>query len=244
MSISYPSKLHRVIANAETYHFWFRARRKLIVSLIHRYIPQASHTRFCEVGYGTGELLSEIEQLGFQTTGVDINAEALAYARGKIRGTLIRTSLSTFDPSKKFDAIGLFDVLEHQKDDLAFLKHCARILKKNGLLFLTVPAGKWLWSDVDLLSAHVRRYTLQEVETRLHRAGFEVSYENYWNVFLLPFIYGRTFMSSSTLTPYLATPPRYINLILYGILRLEHMLFRWIRLPIGASIVVAARKKI
>ena len=83
MSVSYPSKLHRIIANAEKNHFWFRARRKLIVSLIHRYIPHPSDKRFCEIGFGTGELLRQIEHLGFQTTGIDINARALAYAKEK-----------------------------------------------------------------------------------------------------------------------------------------------------------------
>lgn len=243
MSISYPSKLHDIIAKAEKNHFWFRARWKLIVSLIHRYIPQPSHKRFCEVGFGTGELLSAIEHLGFQTTGIDINAQALMYAKGKIRGALVRTSLAMFDPKKQFDAIGLFDVLEHQKDDSTFLDHCARILKKDGYLFLTVPAGKWLWSDVDVMSAHERRYRIPEIKSLLQRAGFEVLHSNYWNFFLLPFVYIRTFMSYSTLTPYLAAPPRYINSFFYGILRMEQMLFSRIRIPIGASIIVVARNK-
>lgn len=242
MSKSYPSKHHSVIASVEETHFWFHARRELIVSLLHRYIPNPSAHRFCEIGFGTGEILSEIEHLGFQTTGIDINAQAVTYAKKKTHATVIRTSLASFHPAEKFDAIGLFDVLEHQKDDEKFLRSCVPILKPGGLLFLTAPAGQVFWSEFDSMSGHVRRYSPRTLLPILERSGYTVVYWNYWNCLMSPGILFRKYVSSTSITPYVKIPPRLVNTLYYDILHIENMLFSRIRYLFGASIVVVARR--
>ena len=42
-------------------------------------------------------------------------------------------------PNNEFDVIFLFDVLEHVKDDIAFIKECSRLLTPNGILVMSIP---------------------------------------------------------------------------------------------------------
>jgi 2-polyprenyl-3-methyl-5-hydroxy-6-metoxy-1,4-benzoquinol methylase len=50
-------------------------------------------------------------------------------------------------------------VLEHIDDEQAFLREIRRCLAPGGRIYLSVPAGRWLWSDDDVQAGHFRRYT-------------------------------------------------------------------------------------
>ena len=53
-----------------------------------------------------------------------------------------------------------------------FLGEVRRCLAANGRIYLSVPAGRWLWSDADVQAGHFRRYTFAGLREALHRAGF------------------------------------------------------------------------
>jgi SAM-dependent methyltransferase len=90
-------------------------------------------------------------------------------------------------------AIGVFDVVEHIEDDLGFLLHLRDLLKPGGMLYLTVPAYKFLWSHEDVNAGHFRRYTLASMKMKLLVAGLEPIFETYIFGFLtLPVFLLRT----------------------------------------------------
>ena len=53
-----------------------------------------------------------------------------------------------------------------------FLREVRRCLAPDGRIYLTVPAGRWLWSDDDVQAGHFRRYTRATLLGALARAGF------------------------------------------------------------------------
>jgi hypothetical protein len=55
--------------------------------------------------------------------------------------------------------VTLMDVLEHQRDDRAFMADLAAKMRPGSTLLLTVPALPSLWSDWDAMLGHFRRYT-------------------------------------------------------------------------------------
>jgi hypothetical protein len=60
-----------------------------------------------------------------------------------------------------FDSAGfvtLLDVLEHQRDDQAFLRDLVGKMQPGSMLLLTVPALDRLWSQWDVNLGHFRRY--------------------------------------------------------------------------------------
>ena len=77
------------------------------------------------------------------------------------------------------DAIFSSNVLEHIKDDLFILKKMKDHLKKKGLIYLYLPANMKLWSKLDNLVGHYRRYEKKSLVAKLKKAGFKVIKINY-----------------------------------------------------------------
>jgi ubiquinone/menaquinone biosynthesis C-methylase UbiE len=82
---------------------------------------------------------------------------------------------------KTYDSVILVNVLEHIEDDVAALNGLYRILKPGGYLLLFVPALKFLYSDLDKLVGHFRRYKKAELDERVAGAGFEIIRSQYFD---------------------------------------------------------------
>ncbi len=244
MSKTYNAEHYSHVHLVERKHFWFLGRRELIRTMIARFVPNSKGRTFLDIGCGTGVMLSELQRLGFSTTGLDVNARALMYAKRQTTSMLVRSSIFQFSPKKIFDAVGAFDVMEHIHDDMRFIKKCYALVHRGGYVFLTVPAGTHLWSSVDTASGHKRRYTKQSMTKLLKDSGFRIVHMGYWNSLLLPMyslwrvLVGRG--GEDVVQRYLVMPKPWINTMLLFILRLEHVM--GYRLPFGATLVVVAKK--
>jgi len=243
MSKTYHVRFYPLIQAMEKEHFWYRERSSLLQHLIQRYIPRGSGKTFLEIGCGTGVLLPVFDRLGFCVTGMDVNATALRYAKKQSNAKLIRSSVLSVRLHQRYDAIGMFDMLEHQKDDRQFLRSCHRLLGSHGYLFITVPSHSWLWSSVDEVSGHVIRYEKHDLVQKLQKAGFSVCFSNYWNVLLLglyilwrmQFVFGKR---NSRIESYFMIPPRLINTWCQWVLHMEEKLFFTVPFPFGSSLLL------
>jgi SAM-dependent methyltransferase len=90
-----------------------------------------------------------------------------------------------------YDLLLLMDVLEHVDDDVGLLREYADRAPAGARFLITVPAFQWLWSGHDLFLEHRRRYTLQQTEGVVARAGLTVVHGCYYYGFLLPLAAGR-----------------------------------------------------
>ena len=63
---------------------------------------------------------------------------------------------------------------------LGVLQLLARSLKKDGRLYLTVPALGSLWSAEDEEAGHYRRYTSRKLRRVIRQAGLELDYLTYF----------------------------------------------------------------
>ena len=74
---AYEFKLH---AELEDTHWWFKARRNIILTLLLRFSPiDVKHV--VEIGCGTGGNLKLLGRYVDKVTGVDVSSEAIEYAR-------------------------------------------------------------------------------------------------------------------------------------------------------------------
>ncbi|RPI79468.1 MAG: class I SAM-dependent methyltransferase [Desulfobacteraceae bacterium] len=96
--------------------------------------------RLLDIGCGYGFFLSEMQQRGWQTEGIEISAVGRAYARQTWN---IRVHAETLEaltlPENHFDVVTLFYVIEHLLDPLSLLREVRRILKPGGLILLRWP---------------------------------------------------------------------------------------------------------
>ena len=61
------------------------------------------------------------------------------------------------------DLIFSSNVLEHIEDDLGVLRSMKNNLNKNGKIYLYLPAKMILWSELDQMVGHFRRYEPSEI---------------------------------------------------------------------------------
>ena len=88
--------------------------------------------RLLDVGCGVGNFLSAARQAGFEVTGIELNQNAIRFARetyGLRELFAIRPDeFHTARPEKTFDVVTFFEVLEHQGDPQGFLNTAQRCL--------------------------------------------------------------------------------------------------------------------
>lgn len=238
------SYLYDDLYELEDTHWWHRAKRRLILTLIHRFVTRR-HPRILDVGCGTGKNIESWSRIG-AASGIDMAQRAIAFCRKRgilhvRQGRAEHTNL----PGSSVDVVTMLDVLEHT-DDTVVLPEMARILSGKGILIMTVPAHKWLWSTWDVVLHHKRRYTKKELYHTLSAYGFRVLYASYVFSFLpIPVMLVRLIKSGLPEERYgsdfrLTTP--IVNRILYTFCVIEQYVMNLIPLPIGTSIVCVAQK--
>lgn len=228
-------------------HFWKRGRRRLILEWLARYRPQNKKLRILDIGGACSIVSSQMRRFG-EVTVVEPDAEAIEEGR-RLFGLDIRQGRLpdglpvTFAP----DVVTLLDVLEHVDDDLAALEAVLKILKPGGLLLCTVPAVDWLWSELDVVLHHRRRYSRSSLAALLAKAGFSIQRESYYTSLLFPFtalhrLAKRLFPAKRAPRYDVLIESRLANAFLGGIMTLERLILRLLDLPFGSSLIAVAFK--
>lgn len=232
----------------EEKHFWHVGRRNVIYRLVRKYLRPGG--RMIEIGCGCGTVISYLHRRGVDIEGADIFQGAIGFAKTKTPTRFYRADLKHFPFEREFDAAGLFDVLEHFDDDGQALKNVRDSLTDGGLLFITVPARKILWSNYDEYFCHRRRYEKKELDTLLQGAGFEPLKISFFMFFLFPAIYlSRRLLpqfriGSSTMKTYEAVRIMpVVNQAFTVLMLLESFLISYLNFPFGSSLAAVAKKK-
>jgi SAM-dependent methyltransferase len=156
----------------EDRHFWHRARNRWIA----RALAAAGVTppaRVLEVGCGGGAVASYLVSRGYQVTGIDTAEVLIRKADARCpAASFIAGNLEALPPSQPpMDVIAFFDVFEHLDEPQHLLQSALAHLRPGGLCIATVPALPELWSVVDRLAGHKKRYQPGELRTLLGAAG-------------------------------------------------------------------------
>lgn len=182
--ISYPEDGNKEYYNVEDKSFWFVHRNKCILAVTQKYLPAGS--LFLDVGGGNGYVARNLQENGYEAVMLEpylagcLNAKERGLAH-VVHGDLMQSEF----PEASFDAIGIFDVLEHISDRAAFLKKIHTLLRPKGKLFVAVPAFQWLWSDEDVHVGHYLRYTKGILKREATAAGFDKLFDSYFFSFLV-----------------------------------------------------------
>ena len=231
----------------ETGHWWFRSRNRIVLWVLKKHVSRFKS--FLEVGCGTGFVLQAIGDAFPNAVlhGSDYFEEGLVHARKRVpSANITQLDARKMDGQKLYDVIGAFDVIEHINEDKLVLSNLSRALKKGGTLLVTVPQHRWLWSSVDEHACHVRRYTRSELVGKVIQSGLAVEYVTSFVSLLVPFMWLSRLRASDTNYDSMDEfhIHSWLNKLLEMIMSFELGLMKFgIRLPLGGSLLLLARKK-
>ncbi|MCL2154466.1 MAG: class I SAM-dependent methyltransferase [Leptospirales bacterium] len=77
-------------------------------------------------------------------------------------------------------AIILMDVLEHIQDEAVFFKEILDKIPAGGLIFITVPAFQFLFSNHDVFLKHHRRYNKKQLLALIHSQSICIEKSHYF----------------------------------------------------------------
>ncbi len=102
--------------------------------------------RLLDVGCGSGIFLDLARNAGFQTFGVELNANAAEKARQKGHRVFNRllSDLNLEQTGGTFDLITLFQVLEHVPSPVQILTEAKSLLQPGGFISVAVPSADGL----------------------------------------------------------------------------------------------------
>jgi len=96
-----------------------------------------------DIGCGGGLFLSLLKQAGAEVTGIELSDSRAQYAKTKhgleINKYPIENEFWQKDYADHFDAVTLWDVIEHVNYPFEALQSAARVLKPGGLLLIDTP---------------------------------------------------------------------------------------------------------
>jgi ubiquinone/menaquinone biosynthesis C-methylase UbiE len=241
---------YRVMYDLEDSYWWFVGKDRIMCSLLDLHVKGHKALQVLDVGCGTGRTMEKLEKYG-KVYGIDMAVESIHFCK-KRRLHNVRMADADDIPfnDNQFDIIVASDIIEHTRDDRRVVKELLRVLKPQGILFVNVPAFRFLWSKHDVALHHFRRYTLPQIRRLLRGEGFKILKISYSNFFLfLPVFVVRTtqnmfignFHRGDAKTSHMRFP-RLINNFLLLIYSTEAVLLRYLDFPFGVSVTCIARK--
>lgn len=226
-------------------HWWHVGKYACALHLLREL--QVEGRQVLEIGASFGTLSRKIAAFA-DCAALDQSLEALR-AGGYPRAVCGDATRLPFQ-DESFDMVVALDVLEHLEDDRACVSEAFRVLRPRGHALFFVPACPVLWSDLDEINHHHRRYT-REGLVRLFEEDSEVEIVklSYFNFFLFgPILVVRIIQRAmkhwwgQLSTASMKAPPAPINAMLKRFFLMEGRLVSRVDFPIGVSLILAARK--
>jgi SAM-dependent methyltransferase len=233
----------------ETWHWWFRGRRRILESVLQRALRGAPARTLATVGCGPAEGTTWLRRFvapGGCLLALDRDqrhARALGpgftFVVGDLRAAPVRTGA--------VDTLLALDVLEHLDDDAAGLRETKRLLQPGGLLVVTVPASPSLWGSQDVISHHLRRYTARTLRETFARARLPQPFVSHFNTLLLPpaaavrWARRATSAAARPRSDFEDNRPGLVNDLLAAVFGSERHLVGRVALPVGVSLLATVR---
>lgn len=142
------------------------------------YVPNG---RLLDVGCGNGDYLETLSGFGWKCLGTELSEKAAACARSRGLEVLVGDLLDLSLPSKSFDVVTLWDVVEHLHDPMKALIQINRLLQMEGIVIIGTPNvasdayGRFGrdWHGLHL-PYHLNLFKPETLTMALQAAGFDV----------------------------------------------------------------------
>ncbi len=126
-------------SSIEEYNLFLK--HKFVYELVAKYIKKTD--KVLEIGCGTGYGTEILSKTGASIYAIDIDEETIK----ECQKHSVQTNIKFFAydgkkinlPEKSFDIIISFQVIEHIRKDISYLRNIKKLLKPNGFFFISTP---------------------------------------------------------------------------------------------------------
>ncbi|TAE09310.1 MAG: class I SAM-dependent methyltransferase, partial [Bacteroidetes bacterium] len=165
------NKIYQLVRN-------YTLRKKL--ALVQKYTGLRTGN-LLDVGAGIGSFAHTVQQAGWQVTGLEPDATAVANAQTLYGLQLLPLQQLFTLPAASFNAITLWHVLEHVHDLHGYMQQFGTVLAPGGVLVIAVPnytsadaayyGAAWAAYDVP---RHLYHFSPQSIQQLASKHGFTV----------------------------------------------------------------------
>jgi len=171
---------------------------RVLVQLLSRFLGG----RVLEVGAGVGHITAQLAAHAREVVAIEPNRTLFAELQENTNHlsnvTAFNMTLEQFTQSHgaalrksmvDFDSVVYINVLEHIADDKQELSRAKALLVHSGRLLIVVPAHQWLYSRVDRLTGHFRRYSRHGLRQLIESSGLRCEHLRYFDsIGLVPYL--------------------------------------------------------
>lgn len=162
----------------------YQSVRKITLKQKRKLVEKFTDTKkgaLLDVGSGTGGFVSEMQQQGWQVTGLEPDADARKVSK-EVNGIELADINQFFSlNAKSYDVITMWHVLEHVHDLQVYISQLKNLLKDNGKIFIAVPnytskdaaIYKEFWAAYDV-PRHLYHFSPQSVKILMEQHGLKL----------------------------------------------------------------------
>lgn len=161
---------------------WRHVSGRMVASVSN--IRNSYSGRWLDIGFGNGALLLTAQEFGYKVTGIDLRYSSIEALKPYIEDLRYQDFLEV-DEYEQYDVISMADVLEHVPFPKVFLDQAKRLLKPDGLIFISLPnisAPIWkilnktksnpYWAEIE----HFHNFSRERLVSLLKEHDFEYCY--------------------------------------------------------------------
>lgn len=129
-----------------------------------------------EIGCGNGNFTELLAQYSDHVLAIDLDKNYVQATKQRLSSCShvdVRcVDVTQLSEEQTFDSLIMVDVLEHIEHDVDLLRQLRKQLHPDGRFIVKVPALSWLYSPMDEVIGHYRRYQRQTLSSIFVEAGF------------------------------------------------------------------------
>tara|TARA_B100002019_G_scaffold292262_1_gene314846 strand:- start:1372 stop:2091 length:720 start_codon:yes stop_codon:yes gene_type:complete len=223
--------------------WWYKLKNGYLNHILKKYSPTDIGLNILEIGPGRGNNFSVLKNFGnLSVLEVEEHFIEQLIQNQQITADRIFRKFNDISIKNKFDIIIALDVLEHIEDTESFIENIFNVLNIDGLLIISVPAYKSLWSDHDIDLKHIKRYNWKLLNEEIS-PFFNIKKRYGMNYLLLPlrYIQIKLFKNLSSTQE----NSKFLNLLFLIISKFEVFALSFnINPKFGLSLFTVAQKKV
>lgn len=157
-------------------HPWEMSRARFFEEIVERWTRGAGARNALDIGSGDTWLAQQLlKQMPANSKMTCVDSSYTPEIVAKLKANNPVEMAKEIPQDQKFDVVFLLDVIEHIKDDRAFLENLSQNNMADDAIFvISVPAYQSLFSAHDTWLEHFRRYSPGEGRKLVRNCGLEI----------------------------------------------------------------------